>query len=279
MAKLNRYEKELIIEKASLLQKIANNRRNVPENSEPNSLEELFSVTDEMQLDRELVREAYVEYMGIPVNEPVIVDTGDLSKAEVVGRASGRTDRSVLTELKAQAEYHFNTTGYLSSRKNKVVWKAEPSGLSKVLAIFSSPEVHFEQQGPETLIRVRQNLSTLNKLYVPALITGAISAGMLGAVIFSRAGGDEAPLMVFGGLFALGTWLYSRFVSNRKKRAKHKLSELTETLQGIMERRFRALRTDSQTSSVREEESREFSTDHEPKYTSPVKERNRPTTG
>lgn len=245
MGTLNQYEKELIIEKAALLQKISESSGTSSADFESTALTELFGITDDLNLNREMVREAYIEYLGIPVNDPVIVDTGDASSAEVIGRASGRIDREVLTELKAQTEYHFNTVGSISSRKNKLIWKARPSGPSRLFASTESPEVHFEQRDSETLIRVKQSLKTHNKFYLPGLMGAMISLGMLGAVIFSRAGNEEAPMVVIGILFGIGSFFYSKFITNRKKKAKRKLADLTETLQGIMERRFKVVRGES----------------------------------
>lgn len=236
MGKLSDQQIHEIIRKATLLQKFAkgtstsNKGKNTP-------LDELFAMTDDMDLDRKVVLEAYHETLGIPVHDPVIVDNNDFGSTEVLGYATGQVDTELMSELKARIEYHFNTMGKTSHRRGKMVWKAKPTGLSRLIASSNSPEVELKEEGSGTRVKVKQSLKTLNKLYIPSVLGSVAGFMMIAGVVFGQTGNDTAPVLIFGSLFVMFSMLFARFVNGRKEKRKKGLTDLVEVLQQSIERR------------------------------------------
>lgn len=239
MGKLSEEEIRRIVQKASLLQKFGEGSTSIEPDTSRSALKELYAITDDLGLPRKFVYEAYVDKEGIPVQEPVIVDHPDFNTAEVMGFAHGTLDKGLLNELRGQLEYHFNTMGSFTHRRNKIVWKAKPSGISRYIASSSSPEAEFIQHETGTQIRLRQSLKTTHKLYVPNLAMFVVGFMMMAGGMFSQ-GTDSTPLIIIGGMITLASYLFSRFVKNRRNKRKKKLSELTEELQQSIERRLKA---------------------------------------
>ncbi|HET8865286.1 MAG TPA: hypothetical protein VFM80_06270 [Gracilimonas sp.] len=243
MGKLSDTEIRSIIQKATLLKKFREGSSSFSPGNENDELKKLFEITDELDLPRNGVYEAYLEHNGIPVTEPILVDTLDYNSAKVIGFANGRIDKELLHELKSHVEYHFNTMGNISQRRNKIIWEAKPSGISRLFASSNSPKVEFEQIDNNTKIRVSKSLKTINKLYLPAIAAAFGGFMMFAGSIYGEFGNDVAPPMIVSLLILTGTYLYTRFVKGRKDKQKKDLQELTETLQGKIERHFKATAT------------------------------------
>jgi hypothetical protein len=169
-----------------------------------------------------------------------VVDTNNFNTAEIVGFAHGSINKNLVSELKGQIEFHFNTLGEISHRRTKTVWKAKPVGPAKLFASSTSSEVEFEQVDGSTKITVKQSLKTLNKLYLPGLLTGFGGFLLLAAIIFDRTGNDTAPALIFSAIIIAASLAFAQFVKGRKAKKKTNLKELTETLQGKIERHFKA---------------------------------------
>lgn len=240
MGKLTDGQIRQIIQKASLLQKFEEGSSSYKPTDESEETERLFEISDELGIPRKFVFEAYLESNGIPVQEPLVIDNNDFSSTEVIGFAHGAIDPGLFNELQAQIEYHFNTRGKISHRRNKVIWKAKPVGPSKFIALSNSPEVEFEQVEGSTKIRVTQSFKTLNKLYLPAIAAAFGGFMMFSGAAFGEFGNDVAPPMIVSLLILTGSFLYARFVKGRKNKKKKNLQELTETLQGKIERHSKA---------------------------------------
>lgn len=232
-----------IVQKASLLQKFGEHVSAKNSDQTEQETVQLFEITDELGLPRKYVYEAYLEHSDIPVHEPFLADTLDHNSAKAVGFAHGTIDKELLNELKNYAEYHFNTMGTISRRRNKIVWKAKPSGVSRVIASASSPEIEFEQVDGSTKITISQSLKTHNKLYLPSVLAGFGGFLLLAAVIFDRVGNEVAPPLLISALIIATSLFFARFVNNKAKNKKKTLLELTETLQGKIERHFKASAT------------------------------------
>lgn len=241
MGKLSDVEIRIIIQKASMLQKFSEHSpAAIPDASKP-EIQDLFEITDDLGIPRKFVQEAYLESTGIPVHEPLIVDNNDFNSTEVVGATRGRIDNELLGELKAQLEYHFNTMGKISHRKNKIVWKAKPVGPSKLIAASTSPEVIFEQVDGNTKISVKQSLKTINKFFTLPFATGFGAFMLFAAAVIDNPGSDGSAMIIVSALLLGFSVLAARFINRRKQKRKNRLVELTETLQHIMERKFKAL--------------------------------------
>ena len=240
MGNLSDDEIRKIVQKASLLEKFgeASPSKNLQDFND--DVKSLYEITDEIGISRQYVYEAYLEESGIPVQEPLVIDNNDFNSTEVVGFANGIVDKQLFNELKGQAEYHFNTMGSVTRRKDKIIWKAKPVGPSRLIASSNSPEVEFENVGGNTRIKVSQSLKTLNKLYIPGIAAGFAGFMMFAGVVFGQGGNDIGPMAIFSGIFLLSSFLYSRFVNGRRKKRKKNLQEFVETLQGKIERHFKS---------------------------------------
>ncbi len=230
-----------IIKRASVLQKFHDHSSTQPFSEDANLDEPIFDIGESLNIKRHFLKEALLEHNGIPVDEPVIVDTNSSFQANIQGYANSTLDGSLVNELRAQIEYHFNTVGKIARRKGNIYWKADPAFPAKAFEITRSPMVELSERNGRVKITVKQSLKTLNKLYVPAVIATFGAVMMTTAVIFGAANGDEVPpMLIVSGMLLVGSFFFSRFIKSRKQKRKEKLVELTETLQQIMERRFRS---------------------------------------
>ena len=240
MGKLSDNEIRQIIQKASMLQKFGEGANRDKVASSNIQLRSLYEISDDLGIPRRFVYEAYVEQAGIPVQEPMVIDNHDFNSTTVLGYARGSVDDILFKELKGQIEYHFNTLGKVSRRRNKFIWKAKPVGPSKFIAYSNSPEVEFEQVDGNTKVKVSQSLKTLNKLYLPGLAAAFGGFMLFAGTIFGQTGNEVAPPLIVSLLILTGSFFYARFVNNRKKKRKKDLQELTETLSAKIERRLKS---------------------------------------
>lgn len=240
MGKLKDAEIRTIVNRATMFQKFyGTTSANISNQELESDYPELFNITDSLNIERSFVCEALLEYSGIPVEEAIHLDAG-FSNAEVLGYCKGELSPDLLNELRAQIEYHFNTVGKISHRKNKTSWKATPPGLSKLIASFNSPEVDFENAQGNIRIRIKQSLKTINKWFIPVGFTIFGAFMLISANIFQQIGQDGiAPSLFVAGFILIGSYFFSRFVQGRKKKKKNALAELAETLQQTIERRYK----------------------------------------
>ena len=241
MGKLTDDEIRLLIKRASVFQKF--NEQSPHKNTVFNEedYQTLFEIADNLNIDRTFIKEALIEHEGIEADDPIKVDTGNQTDVHVTAQASGAVDGAVLNEIRANLEYHFNTVGKISRRSKKVFWNATPSGPSRLFSITSSPELEISQKNNRVKFSIRQNLSSLNKLFVFPVFFTFVSFMMLSAVIFDQVQGDgRIPMTILPGFFLTASYFFTRFVKKRKTRKKEKLVELLGTFQQIVERHFLA---------------------------------------
>ncbi len=241
MGRLTNDELKQIIKRASILQRYHEQSLSGSQVSEPEDIEPIFEIGHNIDIKRHFIKQALLEYEGIPIDEPVIVDTQSFTEAEIQGYANGPIDGALLNEIRAQLEYHFNTIGAVSRRKGNIYWNAKPAFPAKLFATTRSPELEVKEEASGRIkLTLRQNLKTYNKLFLPAIGFSFGGFMMLAALMYDVAGNDTGPMFIFGSLFILGSIGFARFVRSRKLKKKRKLKELVETIQQIMERRFRA---------------------------------------
>ena len=251
MSNLKEEEIRRIVNRATMFQKFYGSSTQQPVSKFENEYPHLFEITDSLKLDRAFVCEALLEHHGIPVEEPIMLDAG-FNTAEALGFSSGDLNPDTLKELRAQIEYHFNTVGELTHRKNKTTWKATPRGLARFISSQNSPEVGFELSGNALKVTAKQSMKTVNKFYLPTL--GGLFGGimMFTATVMGQMGNDEAAGLI-GCMIILGiTFLYSRFIHKRKKKRKDRLGDLIERLQQILTRRQKVSFSKAETISIPE---------------------------
>lgn len=240
MGILNEDEIRKIIKRASVFQKYYDQSPSRTFTNDPETHEQLFEISDSLNLKREYVMEALIEHQGIPLDDPIQVETNSFHKIEVQAYANGPLEGNLVNELKAQLEYHFNTVGTVHRRKNKLFWNAKPAGPARLFATIRSPELEIEDKDGRLKFSLRQSLKTINKFFIPS-IAGLFGSFMfLAAIIFDRAGNDQAPMLVASVIFFGISALLARFVKGRKDKRKAKLNDLMEVLQHTAERRFRS---------------------------------------
>ena len=239
MTKLTEDEIKLIIKRASILQKYHEQSLIKQTDSSEQDENPIFEIGASVGLNPQFINEALIEHEGFVMQDPVILDTENNYEVKILGYANGTLDGSLLSELKAQTEYHFDTVGTISRRKGNVYWKAKPAFPAKLFEITSSPEVIFTEQKGQIRIKVSQSLKTINKFYAPAIAATFGAFMMLTAVIYNAAG-DTEPMIIVSSMFLLSSYFFSRFIKRRKTKRKKKLAEFAETLQQVIERRFRA---------------------------------------
>lgn len=240
MGKLTDDEIRSIIKRASIIQKFHEQAPNRHEPFIEDDYETIYEIADSVSINRQFIKEALLEHEGIPIEDPISVDTNNLSDAKILAYANGSVDGGLLNELKAQLEYHFNTVGKVSRRKNMLFWKAKPSGAGKYFDVSTSPELQIEQDKGRVKLTLSQNLRSYNKLFIPVAGVSFGAFMLFAAVIFGASGNDGSPpMLIMSALFFAASFFFTRFINKKKVKKKERLIELMEVLQQTIERRFR----------------------------------------
>ncbi len=205
---------------------------------EPLGLEEIEKIAQESGLSAEYVRQAVIEYEGVPVEEPFFIDTGNRNKVELLGFSRGTLDSKTWAELRSVIEFEFDTPGSVNRRPDGIIWRAKPVGIFKILTIRKSPEVEIRSSGRQSAVKVRQDLRTYRIADFPGYLAAVIAIGL--AAIGLNEGAIEALMIgaIFGGL----SYLLFRLSNKLREKVRRKLKETTEQLQSIINRRYTASR-------------------------------------
>lgn len=203
----------------------------------PLSLEEVEEIAREVGVSTGFVREAALEYEGIPVEEPLLLDTGNSYDAEVVGFVRGELDKKTWAELRSIIEYEFDAPGKVRRRPNGIIWEAQPKGISKNLKTRNSPRVEIRYGRGRSTIRIKKNLKTYDKLLYPSFVAWATAVFLTTLLII-----EEAPPPIFLlAAFSAGLGeLFRRWKNRKKTKEKQRLKDIMEQLQTIFARRIRA---------------------------------------
>lgn len=240
MGKLTEEEIRHIIKRASVFQ---NFERQSPHKSAhfiDEDYQTLFEIADNLQVERKHIQEAIIEYFGVETEDPVSLDTNNQTDIKIKATANGYVDGTTLNEIRANLEYHFNTVGKISRRNKRIFWKASPTGPSILFSITNSPELEISQDKTRATFTLKQDFSTLNKLFFFPTIASLGAIMMTTAVMYNQVGGDGAiPMLIMSGFFVTASFFFTRFVKRRKIKRKEKLIELLGTLQQTVERHFR----------------------------------------
>lgn len=201
------------------------------------TFEDIQEIAKDLGVSADFVREAALEYEGIPVEEPLFLDTGNNYEIELIGFARGELDEKAWTELRAVIESHFNNPGKVKRRLHSIIWKAQPTGFLKFLHTRKSPEVEVSSSNNRSTIRIKKNVKTYNKLLYPAYAALLGAAMMLGA--FLSDGRDPAPYLFTIAILAGTAKLFHSWTDNKKQKAREHLKDFTEQLQTIVTRQFK----------------------------------------
>lgn len=201
------------------------------------TFEEIREIAKELGVSAEFVREAALEYEGIPVEEPLFLDTGNNFEIELIGSARGELDEKAWTEIRAVIESYFKSPGKVKRRLQSIIWKAQPSGFLKFLHTLKSPVVEITSSANRTTIRVKKSVKTYNKLLYPAYAASVGAAMMLGA--FLNNGSEAGPFLTVVAILLAVAKLFHSWTQNKKQKARENLKDFTEQLQTIVTRQFK----------------------------------------
>lgn len=224
-----------IISRAAELQQ--RSKSQYPENKDNSlSLEEVEEIAREVGVSTAFVREAALEYEGIPVEEPLLLDTGNSHDAVVVGFVRGELDKKTWAELRSIIEYEFDAPGKVRRRPNGIIWEAQPKGILRVLKTRSSPRVEINYGRGRSAIRIKKNLKTYDKLLYPAFVAWTAAVFLTTLLVIEEA---PPPIFFLAAVSAGIGELFRRWKNRRKNKEKQRLKDIMEQLQTIFARRNR----------------------------------------
>lgn len=198
------------------------------------SLEEIEEIASESGLSPEFVRQAVVEFEGVPIEAPFFLDTGNRHEIELLGFAKGKLDQQTWAEMRSIIEDEFATSGKVDRRPDGIFWRANPSGLFRFLKRNRVPTVEVKSTDIRSVIRIKKRLLSQRKVLLPAWLLLAIAVGLTAIALME---GELAPL-VFGILSAGLSRLFFNWYHYLTSGAKESLRETMSKLQTIITRRF-----------------------------------------
>lgn len=237
MDSYNERDIKAILNRASELQQRYANYPGLSTLHQTLTFEEIQEIAEELGVSADFVREATLEYEGIPVEEPLFLDTGNNHEIELVGFARGELDEKTWTELRAVIESYFKNSGKVKRRPQSIIWKAQPIGFLKFLHTRKSPVVEVTSSNNRSTIRIKKSVKTFNKLLYPAY-AALIGAAMILGVLVSN-GTDAGPMLISMGFLAGIAKLFHSLTQNRKQKTRENLKDFAEQLQTIVTRQFK----------------------------------------
>ena len=241
MATYDQHDIKAILNRAVELQQRSSGSGSISKSTEKLSLSEIEEIARDAGVSPDYVREAAMEYEGIPVEEPLFLDTGDFNKVEVLGFAKGSLDKRTWAELRSMIEYHFDSPGKVTRRPNGIHWKAQPKGILKFLASKKSPEVEIKTENNRSTISIQQSLKTTNKFYLPALASFLSAMFFFTLGLVGELGSDVGPALMIVGLLLGLSEILRRWVKRKKNKKRKQLQDLMHQLQSIVTRRHKTL--------------------------------------
>ena len=205
------------------------------------SLEEIEQIARESGVSAEFVRQAVIEYDGVPVDEPLLIDTGNRRIAEILGFAKGDINKKTWTELVAEIEKQLNTKGSVKRRPDRLTWVEDVKGIKKFFPLSTPARVDISLKSGQRSIRLLKKLPVQIFLRGISLFGFGMAAFLMSMILSGQANRwDVTPFIIFSVLFAFGgfgVWkLGERFRDNTKQRYK----DLVESLQTIVTRNHQA---------------------------------------
>lgn len=247
MSTYDQHDIKAILNRAAELQQRSSGPDSISESNEHLTLSEIEEIARDAGVSPDYVREAALEYEGIPVEKPLFIDTGDYNKLELIGFAKGKLDKKTWAELRSIIEYHFDSPGKVIRRPDGIQWKAQPKGILKFLESRKSPEVEIETENQRTSIRIRKSLKTVNKFYLPSIASLLTAIFILSAAMMGEMGSDVGAGLIIFGMFIAVAELLRRWVKRKKEKRRDQLQDLMQQLQTIVTRRFKVSKEHNET--------------------------------
>lgn len=209
--------------------------------SEDLTLEEIEEIARESGVSAEFVRQAVIEFDGVPVDEPLMIDTGNRRITEILGFAKGDINKKTWTELIAEIENQLKTGGSVKRRPDRLTWVEDISGVKKFFPFFAPAKVDISLKSGQRSIRLKKNLSVQMFMRGTALFGFGMTAFLLSSILIGQTSSNAVPpFLIMSALFALGGFGVWKLAERFRERAKLRYKDLVESLQTIVTRNHRA---------------------------------------
>lgn len=168
------------------------------------TLEEIEEIARESGVSAEFVRQSVIEYDGVPVDEPLLIDTGNRRIAEILGFAKGEINKKTWTELIAEIEKQLNTKGSVKRRPDRLTWVEDVKGVKKFFPLSAPARVDISLKSGQRSIRLLKKLPIQIFLRGISLFGFGMAAFLLSMILNGTASYNVPPFLIFGILFAFG---------------------------------------------------------------------------
>lgn len=205
------------------------------------TLEEIEQIARESGVSAEFVRQAVLEYDGVPVDEPLLIDTGNRRMTEILGFAKGEINKKTWTELVAEIEKQLNARGSVKRRPDRLTWVEDVRGLKKFSPLSTPARVDISLKSGQRTIRLLKKLPLQIFLRGISLFGFGLAAFLLSFMLSGQANAyDVPPFLIFSVLSALGSIGVWKLAERFRERTKQHYKDLVESLQTIVTRNHQA---------------------------------------
>jgi len=215
------------------------------------SLKEIEEIARESGVSAEFVRQAVIEYDGVPVEEPLLIDTGNRRLIEILGFAKGDINKKTWTEVIAEIEKQLNTKGSVKRRPDRLTWVEDVRGIKKFLPLSAPARVDISLKSGQRSIRLLKKLPAQFFLRGTSLLGFGASVFLLSLLLSGNVTRfNISPSIIFAVLFAIagmGSW---KLAESFRERTKQRYKDLVESLQTIVTRNHQASDTYTSTEKV-----------------------------
>ncbi len=194
--------------------------------------EEVEHIASEAGLSPAYVKQAMLEFEGIPLEDSFFIETFDKNQIEIAGYAPGKADRESVTEIMSLIRAHYKMEGEVDVKTDGLLWSDKGSGDS---ALPSSPRklVQVSSTGGRLRIRIREKVRWRRLPDIPAWMC------LIAIVLIAQqmlVENEAAPLfaIIIAGAFSL---LFFNWTEKLKAKARKKMSRLMKDIQQAMVRR------------------------------------------
>lgn len=205
------------------------------------TLEEIEQIARDSGVSAEFVRQAVLEYDGVPVDEPLLIDTGNRRIAEILGFAKGEINKKTWTELIAEIEKQLNAKGSVKRRPDRLTWVEDVRGFKKLSPLSTPARVDISLKSGQRSIRLLKKLPVQIFLRGISLFSFGVTVFLLSLILSGQAASyNVPPSLIFSVLFAFtgfGVW---KLAERYRERTKQRYKDLVESLQTIVTRNHQA---------------------------------------
>ena len=205
------------------------------------SLKEIEEIARDSGVSPEFVRQAVLEYDGVPVEEPLLIDSGSKRIVEILGFAKGEISKKSWTELVAEIEKQLKSKGDVKRRPDRLAWIERIGRLKKFTPNPAPARIDISLKSGQRSIRLQKKLPVQFGLRGTSIVSFGFAAFFLFLILTGQASNSAIPpftlfsmLLTFLGL---GIW---KLADRLREGAKQRYKDLVESLQTIITRNHQA---------------------------------------